>query len=63
MDNLSLMDWVDFSHYEFPSFSHQLRTFVTNGTDSIFRTFLTNLRLFLTVLRLFLTNLRLFLTN
>ena len=63
MDNLSLMDWVDFSHYEFPSFSHQLRTFVTNGTDSIFRTFVTNFRTFVTVLRTFVTNLRTFVTN
>ena len=54
---------MDFSHYEFPSFSHQLRTFVTNGTDSIFRTFVTNFRTFVTVLRTFVTNLRTFVTN
>ena len=51
MDNLRMMDGVDFSHYEFPSFSHQLRTFVTN-----FRTFVTVLRTFVTNFRTFVTN-------
>ena len=63
MDNLRMMDGVDFSHYEFPSFSHQLRTFVTNCTDCIFRTFVTNFRTFVTVLRTFVTNFRTFVTN
>ena len=58
---LRMMDWCAFSVFYsvnfslgFPSFSHQLRTFLPNGIDGFSRTFLIWFRTFLTRFRTFL---------